>query len=277
MAKLIVKDSFASGYDSILRDIVATGTPRPSRLGETMEHINTTYVFKDPFLCVPKREKFSLNFMKAEIALLIAGKYDEELLSKFVPVAGDLIQPTTAYGPRIFEQIDTLIKELRNRHSRRGVVYIGREFDLERTHDPHLSKIDHGEMPCTMTWQFNITMQNKLDMYVNMRSWDMVWGASYDVPSFSAVQIALSLILGVMPGEYVHHAGSAHVYIQRDNIIFPSQVNKVFFPDDGSNRHPRDMDIIMHCSWLVQSNLADLRDAAEAEIIRLHNLRNDDA
>jgi hypothetical protein len=51
-----------------------------------------------------------------------------------------------------------------------------------------------------------------LHMIVNMRSWDAVWGLTYDVPCFVAVQMAVAKVLGVGLGSYRHHAGSFHLY-----------------------------------------------------------------
>ena len=55
-----------------------------------------------------------------------------------------------------------------------------------------------------------------LHMIVNMRSWDLVWGLSYDVPSFVSVQMMLAAVLKCGVGAYLHNAGSAHVYDRPD-------------------------------------------------------------
>ncbi|HEY6018822.1 MAG TPA: thymidylate synthase, partial [Candidatus Paceibacterota bacterium] len=81
-----------------------------------------------------------------------------------------------------------------------------------------------GEMPCTMTWQFHLR-DDILSMSVNMRSWDLVWGLSYDVPSFVAVQMMLAQHLNAKLGMYVHDAGSAHVYEQHYDIELEPNVH----------------------------------------------------
>ena len=45
----------------------------------------------------------------------------------------------------------------------------------------------------------------------DLGSWDAVWGLSYDVPCFVAVQMAVAKALGVAVGRYRHHAGSFHL------------------------------------------------------------------
>ena len=90
-------------------------------------------------------------------------------------------------------------------------MYVGRHDDLAALDDPISAYDRAGEMPCTCLWQFRIA-DGELNMSVYMRSWDLVWGLSYDVPSFVAVQAALAKDLGYAIGKYVHTAGSAHVY-----------------------------------------------------------------
>jgi thymidylate synthase len=91
--------------------------------------------------------------------------------------------------------------------SRRGTVYVGRHDDLVRADDDDRAR----EMPCTKTWQFDLT-DGHLDMTAEMRSNDLVWGLSYDIPCFTAVQRAMAHALGVPVGTYWHKANSLHVY-----------------------------------------------------------------
>jgi thymidylate synthase len=144
--------------------------------------------------------------MDAEIAMLLAGVYDGELLRAITPKAAELTTPLTAYGPRVRHQLPLIVQELQDDpQSRRAVVYVGSGKDLAR-----IGKDTANEMPCTMTWQFLV--RSELHMIVNMRSWDACWGLAYDVPCFVAVQMAVAHALGVPLGPYHHHAGSFHLY-----------------------------------------------------------------
>ena len=73
-------------------------------------------------------------------------------------------------------------------------------------------------MSCTLTWHF-FNRNDKLEMIVNMRSWDLVWGLSYDIPCFVAVQMAVADALDLELGEYTHVAGSGHVYERHFDMI----------------------------------------------------------
>lgn len=201
-------------YPALIRHVRSRGMETPSRIGNTREILNLQLVLTEPKFCIIGREKFSEKFMHEEIVQLLAGQYSGERLAAITPRAAELITPATAYGPRVARQLEFVEAELKARPmSRRAVVYVGRHDDGFATLDDKRYKDRAGEMPCTMTWQFQIR-DDELHMSVNMRSWDLVWGLSYDVPSFVAVQVALAYSLAVGIGHYVHTAGSAHVYEQ---------------------------------------------------------------
>jgi thymidylate synthase len=204
--------SLGISYPSII-DSLTNAQIVGSRGGRTREIIDFSLVLRNPTRCIVDRDGFSRRFMDAEIAMLLAGVYDGDLLSAITPQAAELTTPLTAYGPRVRHQIPLIINELRERpESRRAVIYVGRHDDLKSIGDETA-----GEMPCTLTWQFLIR-DDSLHMIVNMRSWDAVWGLSYDVPCFVAVQLAIAKALGVLVGDYRHHAGSFHLYERHWNV-----------------------------------------------------------
>jgi len=206
---LRVIDRLSMRYPDLLKEVLAKGADVESRVGMTRELIAYNLVLTEPKHCVVDRDGFSREFMDAEIAMLLAGVYDSGIIQSISRKAGTLMAPATAYGPRIKTQIFSARNELRNdRSSRRAVVYVGHADDL---YNATTSPLWKGEMPCTMTWQF-LVRDAKLHMIVNMRSWDLVWGLCYDVPSFVSVQKALSRDLKIPMGHYYHNAGSAHVY-----------------------------------------------------------------
>lgn len=209
-------DSFAREYPQVLGYVRWVGDTVQSRIGETKEILNLKLTLTDPLMCVIAREGMSKNFLAEEILQILAGKYDGKRLAKITPRAAELITKATAYGPRTWDQLQWVATELtESPYSRRAVVYIGRQNDLSALETQSDQRA--GEMPCTETWQFFIR-GGSLHMTVNMRSWDMVWGAPYDVGSFVAVQKVLANHLSVPIGRYVHNAGSAHVYEQHYEV-----------------------------------------------------------
>lgn len=64
---------------------------------------------------------------------------------------------------------------------------------------------------CTISQQF-IIRKNKLDSILLMRSNDLVYGFSYDVPWFCYLLKIISDLTNIPIGNYYHYAASLHVY-----------------------------------------------------------------
>lgn len=73
------------------------------------------------------------------------------------------------------------------------------------------------DVPCTLSLQFFIR-NNRLILHSHMRSNDVIWGLTYDLFSFTLLQEMMMLELnhdaklGLDVGEYIHTAGSLHLY-----------------------------------------------------------------
>lgn len=109
-----------------------------------------------------------------------------------------------SYGYRLFGSIYAAIKMLKeDPDTRRCVLNIySNEKDLYK---------ESKDIPCTLTIQFMIR-NNKLNMHVNMRSNDIIWGTPYDVFMFTIMQEVVANELGIDVGSYYHNAASLHVY-----------------------------------------------------------------
>jgi thymidylate synthase len=214
----VILSKLSEQFPELIDHVMLAGNVIQSRAGATKEILDFRLELLSPEFCVVERRGMNLGFMTEEIIQLLAGGYDQDRLTAQVARSADLITPVTSYGPRIYPQLLAVRDELRkNPESRRAVVYIGREDDLISLNSPIEAAERAGEMPCTCVWQFHLR-DNQLHMGVYMRSWDLVWGLSYDIPSFVSIQMALAGDLGVNRGIYVHTAGSAHVYDRHWNL-----------------------------------------------------------
>ena len=74
------------------------------------------------------------------------------------------------------------------------------------------------DVPCTIGFYFSIR-DGALNMFVNMRSNDVIWGLTYDGWMFANLQHALAYALDLEVGEYHHFAMSLHIYIDRDEKL----------------------------------------------------------
>lgn len=201
-------DDLGLRYPELLREVLESGDSVSPRGMPVKEVRPLVLGLADPTKCVVTRPGFNKALMWLEGLQLLAGQFDLELMRKVAPKAVNLMSQQGAYGPRVADQLPYVVEELSSdASSRRAVVYVGRETDLMYA--------KHYEQPCTMTWQFFLRPHasgRRLEMVVNMRSWDLVWGLSYDVPQFALVQIALARCFGASLGPLTVVAGSGHIY-----------------------------------------------------------------
>ena len=197
-------DNLGRYYIALLDHVIAEGESVSPR-GQLVREVRPlVFRLTNPLACIVKRSGFSSALMHLEILQLLAGEFDRPLYEKISPGAASRMNTYGSYGPRTKEQLLAVEKELlKDPDSRRATVYVGRPDDLRLADDLN--------MPCTGVWSFYVR-NGVLEMLVYMRSWDLVWGLSYDIPCFVAVQKMIADSLGVPLGDYVHVAGSGHVY-----------------------------------------------------------------
>jgi thymidylate synthase len=106
---------------------------------------------------------------------------------------------------------DVVAELLADPDSRRAVMTIYAPSDMRRARDGGTK-----DVPCTLALQFFIRGK-RLHLHVTMRSNDAVWGLCNDLFSFTLLQEVMLLDLraaglDVTLGEYIHTAGSMHLY-----------------------------------------------------------------
>lgn len=214
-------DSFTECYYDLIDEVYNHHdfecAPRNQKI---YENLCMSFKIKDPrnrLLYVPGR-KFSLHYTIAEGLWYFLGNNKTEWISNYASfwshISDDGETANSAYGARIFKpheriadgtfaQWDYIKEELkRDPDSRRAVIHIRTPEDSVK------AKLD---VPCTLSMQFFIR-EEKLDLVVNMRSTDLVYGLSYDVPAFTMMQELMALELGIELGSYMHVSNSLHVY-----------------------------------------------------------------
>lgn len=130
----------------------------------------------------------------------IPGQYAEN--------SDDGISVRSGYGERLYNlrginQLGSVVELLRKRPStRRAVIQLFDASDLQR---------DYASIPCTCTLQF-LLRNEKLEMFVNMRSNDAYFGLPHDIFAFTMLQELVATSVGAGLGEYKHSVGSLHLY-----------------------------------------------------------------
>lgn len=112
-----------------------------------------------------------------------------------------IFDPYIRYGNELITQWDFCKEKLQNdKCTRQAIIHI-KPIQLEETKD----------VVCTLYLQFFIR-DNKLDLIVNMRSNDLMFGTTYDVFMFTFLQELMAAELGIEVGTYKHFAGNMHIY-----------------------------------------------------------------
>ena len=232
-------DNFTECYIALAKEIAENHEFSVSPRGmEVKEKLAVSFKIKDPRNRIPMVpiRKFSVPYFVGETIWYLTGENSTDWISKYSSfwrgISDDGVTANSAYGARIFNRYHKIaggnliqwdhVKGIlkKDPDSRRAVIHIKDPWDSVD------SKLD---VPCTLSLQFFIR-DEKLHMVANMRSSDLVFGLSYDVPAFTIMQELMALELGVELGEYIHVSNSLHVYERHydmiEKIILPENVEK---------------------------------------------------
>jgi len=184
---------------------------------EIREMINLSLVLTNTENCFVTDRNMSLNYLDGELDFYLSGSpflKDISNYSKFWNgVSDDGRSINSNYGklllhdrnPRNYTQFEHASASLKNNlESKKAVLTIYR--------DNH--SCPSNDNPCTMYMQF-LVRDNRLNMFVKMRSNDVWFGLPYDMPFFVLIQRLMLKELdkySLSPGIYSHQAGSLHAY-----------------------------------------------------------------
>ncbi len=160
----------------------------------------------DPLKCLYLSEKRALNFffLFAENLWYLSGRNDTHFLSYYNKNISSFSEDGIhdgAYGIPFREQLRYVIDTLkRDPDTRQALMTFWRQ-------NPRSTK----DVPCTIALHFLIR-DGKLNLYVQMRSNDIIWGNNYDVPSFCLLQNFVASCIGMPLGSMYLTANSLHLY-----------------------------------------------------------------
>lgn len=189
-----------------------------SRDGEVVgEIVNAVTVINDPTRCVMtnKIRNMSMRYAIGELLWYLSGNNRLEEIQKYTKAwdrmsdDGETVNSNygfcivNKYGFDQWEYVEQMLRD--NPATRQAVIHI-------KTADDIASK----DVNCTVCLQFFIR-DGKLYMTTYMRSNDIWLGFPFDVFQFTAMQVLMSMKLGVGLGTYTHVAGSLHLY--KRNVV----------------------------------------------------------
>jgi thymidylate synthase len=243
-------------------------TPRGKHNRERLADLLTIDMMH-PVLTIKKRN-LGYRFLCAEPAWMLSGDNRvatiKEYSKSIAYFSDDGDTFFGAYGPKIVAQLPYVISALRrDRDCRQGVINIWRESP-PATKDP----------PCTLNCQFLIR-NDRLDLFVNMRSSDVWLGVPYDVFNFSMLAGFVILELGdptLKPGVLFQYAGSRHLYepeweAAKDLLKYSDYPLFYPAPFDPATQFKSGTDLITHLWGLAERDEKKLRSSWLTELLTL--------
>lgn len=191
-------------------------------LARDTELVNHTFYLNEPLdnLVTNHKRNFRVEFSKLMTDWIISGQTEiSDAMLAANPHAknfdtvftfGDGMTLTTAYGPRIKEQMKHVIDELtRNPESRQACIM------MLTPEDRFVSKaMAEGKTKCEYlcTYGFNFRIRDgRLDMVTSMRSNNYTTTVCQDVFVFTNLQAHIAKKMGLQVGGYYHSAVSGHI------------------------------------------------------------------
>jgi thymidylate synthase len=202
---------FLKMYDDVMRGQLVQ--PRGQPVREAEDYMFTLDMNDSPLTSFNAR-KLNLDYAKAETVWYLRGDRFDTFIESKASMWQKIKQPEgfyySNYGHYLFEegQIYWVIDELiRDKDSRRASCVL-----LQRGHMFQ----GNTDMVCTYSLNFRIR-QDRLNMSVNMRSNDAIFGTTNDVFSFAMIyKMVLAYLREVYPslqaGTYTHKVDSLHIY-----------------------------------------------------------------
>lgn len=211
--ELVLRD-LQNAYVHLVHHVLTEGQQVRCRDQWTTEITAATLIFPDvnytTLLPLGVNRGVNLKLAAVEALQLVAGESHPDLVLAAAPeFAAVMVDPTDldygAYGPRLKVQLHEIVKQLLvDGQSRQAVAHIWSSNDLWH----------EGDKPCTIFLNF-LVRDLRLELHVHMRSNDVWLGVPYDVFAFTQLQHTVARALQLLPGQYVHHATSLHLY-ERD-------------------------------------------------------------
>lgn len=210
-------------FIKIANDLIDGKVKSPRGL-ETLEIEDAIMILNDinNSVCTLPARKLSLKYLNAEFKWYNSGdkniKFIDQFSTMWKGICDDKNEVNSNYGHFIFKQQDKdgnnqfewcYQKLINDGDSRQAIINYNQPI-----HKYNGVK----DFVCAVIQQFRIN-DNKLDSRVVMRSNDLIYGFSYDVPWFTNIQQQLADRLNIKPGKYIHNAMSLHVYKKHFNML----------------------------------------------------------
>lgn len=209
--------------DSLLRDVyealLCEKAIVEAHKGKFKEVIGACLHLTNPRARLSRSEsKGKIYSALGELLWYLSGDTRLDFIDYYIPntfqdESDDQVHVRSGYGDRLFSwrginQVNNVIELLgRNVTTRRAVIQLFDASDIAQR---------FASAPCTCTLQF-LAREERLHMFVSMRSNDAFLGLPHDIFAFTMLQELVARSTGLELGEYRHCAGSLHLYERHFN------------------------------------------------------------
>ncbi len=207
------EETLDDALHAVLTAVLAKGTKVSASKGNNVELTGVLVEISNPRARLSLTETRGRPFScLGELLWYLAGSDRLDFIEYYIPLYRKFAEANGtihgAYGPRIFSrhgtsQFESVFQLLtKKRDTRQAVIQIFSGDDIVA---------QKKDTPCTCTLQFLIR-DGRLQLIACMRSNDAYHGFPHDVFAFTMLQEIMAANLGIDVGQYVHFAGSMHIY-----------------------------------------------------------------
>lgn len=207
-------------YLDLLREVLETGTEKPSRTGTGTLSVfgkQMRFNLREGFPIVTTK-KLHFKAVVHELLWFLRGGTNIRYLTEnevtiwdewadengnLGPIYGHQWRSWRTYEGGSIDQIGGLIKEIKsNPNSRRLIVSAWNVADLDKMALP----------PCHVLFQFNVT-NGYLSCQLYQRSADMFLGVPFNIASYALLTCMIAHQCGLKPCEFIWTGGDCHLYL----------------------------------------------------------------
>jgi len=206
-------------YLDLLRDVLDTGTARNDRTGTGTRSVfgrQMRFDLADGFPLVTTK-RVHLKSVVGELLWFLRGDTNVRWLQRhgvsiwnewadehgeLGPVYGSQWRSWKATDGNVIDQIAQVINGITcDPESRRLIVSAWNVGELDRMALP----------PCHLLFQFYVA-DGRLSCQLYQRSADLFLGVPFNIASYALLTSMIAQVTGLVPGEFVHVIGDAHIY-----------------------------------------------------------------
>ena len=212
----IKSDSANELFIKIANELLINGKYRSPRGLKTLEIQDAFLILNNPIDNVVTLKSRNLNhdYLKAEMAWYLSGDLNIDEISKssrfWNRIANNDGRVNSNYGFLALKerfngitQFEWCVKRLQqDKDSRQAII---------NYNQPRHKYEGNKDFVCTISQAFNIN-NGFVNSTTLMRSNDLIYGLSYDLPWFAGLQKDIADKLNLPIGKYQHYAASLHVY-----------------------------------------------------------------